>query len=98
MSVRVVAEELGVARNTALRALKLLRSVGLVEQHQDRGEAGRFDAASYRLHLPTDVIGCAQRPYTRRSRRNVRVAQSAPNPLIARSATDFQQLVLLPPD
>jgi hypothetical protein len=54
-SVRLVAVELAVATNTAQRALKTLRSAGVIEPAQARGAAGRFGATAYRLHLPVEI-------------------------------------------
>jgi DNA-binding IclR family transcriptional regulator len=50
-SVRVVAAELGVAKNTAHRALGVLAQAGLVEAIQDRNPEGRFRPGRYRLEL-----------------------------------------------
>jgi DNA-binding transcriptional MocR family regulator len=54
-SVRLVAVELAVANNTAQRALKTLRSAGVVEPAQGRRAGGRFGATTYRLHLPAEI-------------------------------------------
>jgi DNA-binding IclR family transcriptional regulator len=50
-SVRVVAGELGVAKNTAHRALAALTGAGLIEGVQARDPGGRFRAGSYRLQV-----------------------------------------------
>lgn len=50
-SVRSVADELGVAKNTAHRALGTLVRAGLVEPIQARDAGGRFAAGRYRLRL-----------------------------------------------
>jgi hypothetical protein len=55
-SVCELATRLGVSKNTANRALKTLRSAGLLEHDQTRGVAGRFDGSSYRLTVSQDVI------------------------------------------
>jgi hypothetical protein len=55
-SLLVLAGELGVAKNTAHRAVKTLRSAGLVELEQTRNPRGRFDATTYRLAVPDDVL------------------------------------------
>ena len=55
-SVRSLAAELAVATNTAQRALKTLRAVGLIEHHQHRGTAGRFQTTTYRVNVGRDVL------------------------------------------
>ena len=50
-SVRAVAAELGVAKNTAHRALVALVRAGIAEAVQDRTRDGRFRRGGYRLHL-----------------------------------------------
>jgi DNA-binding transcriptional MocR family regulator len=50
-SVRAIAAELGVAKNTAHRAIVALARAGLVEAVQPRGLRGRFEAGLYLLHL-----------------------------------------------
>jgi hypothetical protein len=50
-SVRTVAAELGVAKNTAHRALAALVRAGIAETVQDRTTDGRFRRGGYRLHL-----------------------------------------------
>ena len=56
VSVRTVAAELGVADNTAHRALRRLVLAGLVERRQARAGHGRFAAATYRLTIGPDVL------------------------------------------
>ena len=55
-SVRALAVELGVSKNTAARALAVLTAAGLVSPRQQRASSGTFDAGSYRLTIPADVI------------------------------------------
>jgi hypothetical protein len=99
MSQNALARELGVAKNTAHRALKTLRSAGLLEHDQARGAAGRFDGSRYRLTVSQDVI--ARRPHqpgpARASRR--RSGSDARRGVVAApDAGEFgEQLVLLPP-
>lgn len=50
-SVRSLAAELGVAKNTAHRALSALTRAGLIAPIQDRAANGRFSAGRYRLHV-----------------------------------------------
>jgi DNA-binding IclR family transcriptional regulator len=55
-SVRDVALVLGVAPNTAHRAIRRLIAAGLVEPDQQRTADGRFLAGTYRLTIPADVL------------------------------------------
>jgi hypothetical protein len=87
-SVRSVAVELAVATNTAQRALKTLRSAGVVEPAQFRGAGGRFGATRYRLHLPVEIV-LALQPNTKSSRQTRRPPPSA------RAARAGEQLVLV---
>lgn len=49
-SVRALAAELGVAKNTAHRAIAMLVRAGLIEAEQRRGSDGRFQPGRYVLH------------------------------------------------
>jgi len=60
-SVRLVAADLGVAKNTAHRALRALAHAGLVAAEQQRTDGGRFRSGRYRLHLD-GVLGRAPQP------------------------------------
>jgi hypothetical protein len=91
-SVRCIAVELAVAKNTAQRALKTLRSAGLIEAAQGRSTGGRFGATRYRLNLPVDMLGALQ-TNTTSSRQTPRL----PQPRSARAARAGEQLVLIPP-
>jgi pyocin large subunit-like protein len=55
-SVRFVADELGVAKNTAHRAMRRLVDAGLAVPTQDRSTDGRFAAGAYRLAIDPDVV------------------------------------------
>jgi len=59
-SVRSLAVDLGVAKNTAHRAISALVRAGLITSVQDRLHDGRFRAGEYRLHV--DGILTATRP------------------------------------
>jgi hypothetical protein len=87
-SVRVVAVELAVAKNTAHRALKTLRSAGVIEGAQSRNTGGRFAATTYRVHLPVDMLQPDQ-PKPKPSRKSRR-ATAVPVGQVG------QQLVLVP--
>lgn len=80
-SVRSLAIELGVAKNTAHRALVVLVRAGIAEAVQDRSTDGRFRSGGYRLHLGN----LAASPPARRTRTR---AAATPDPA---------QLSLLPP-
>lgn len=55
-SVRFVADEVGVAKNTAHRAMRRLVDAGLAVPTQERSIDGRFVAGAYRLAVDPDVI------------------------------------------
>jgi len=84
-SVRAVAADLGVAKNTAHRALASLARAGLVEPVQARDTDGRFRPGSYVLHLGDLLAPAPSSPPTRTRHR----AATA-------TATDPAQLTLLP--
>jgi hypothetical protein len=99
VSVNALSRELGVAKNTAHRALKALRSAGLLRHDQARGVAGRFDTSRYRLTVPTDVL--ARRPLPPETARPLRGASrsDAGRPVVAASPVGrpvAEQLALLP--
>jgi predicted DNA-binding transcriptional regulator YafY len=97
VSVRSLAVELGVAKNTALRAIKTLRAAGVVEHRQRRDGGGRYDASAYRLMLPTDVFS---RPGFHAQFPAAQQLRSAPAPKPVRKSmvkpAEVEQLVLLP--
>ena len=72
-SVRLVAADLGVAKNTAHRALRALTHAGLVAAEQQRTDDGRFRSARYRLHLD-GLLDRALRPSSPARRRPAPVA------------------------
>lgn len=55
-SVRHVADELGISKNTAHRAIRRLVDAGVVSPLQERSIDGRFLIGSYRLEVPADAI------------------------------------------
>jgi len=59
-SVRSIAHQLGVSRNTVHRALVKLTAAGLVEARQRRADSGRFDAGFCRLCLPETVLALVE--------------------------------------
>lgn len=95
-SVRAVADELGVAANTAHRALKTLRTAGLLEHHQSRTDAGFFGVTSYRLIVPFEALRqCSRLPELASPKPSRRRSPAVPSV----AAVDVgEQLVLLPSD
>lgn len=55
-SVRSVAVELGVAKNTAHRGLAVLVDAGLATAEHERRSDGTFGRGRYRLHVEPDVL------------------------------------------
>jgi hypothetical protein len=85
-SVRSIAVDLGVAKNTAHRALVGLVCAGVAEAVQDRDAGGQFRPGRYRLHLG-DLLATDATPTATPPRPRARVT---------RRATPAQ-LSLLPP-
>ena len=81
--MRAVAADLGVAKNTAHRALVALARAGIAHAVQERAADGRFRAGAYRLHLG-ELVACTPTPPASRTRHR------------ATSSTDPAQLTLLP--
>jgi DNA-binding IclR family transcriptional regulator len=68
-SVRSIAADLGVAKNTAHRAIASLVRAGVAEPVQKRDASGRFQPGRYRLHvgdLLTTKTTTRTRPRSRR--------------------------------
>ena len=55
-STRTLATDLGVSKDTCARALRTLRSGGLIEVDTKRTEHGRFGTIRYRLLAPAKLI------------------------------------------
>jgi len=77
-SVRQLAARLGVAKNTAHRALVALRDAGLLESQQSRSTSGQFTSGAYRLAVAPSILrvvaeaaapSAAPRPVQRRAPR-----------------------------
>jgi DNA-binding GntR family transcriptional regulator len=90
-SVRAIAAELGVAKNTAARALALLRSAGVVTVVQTRDGAGQFAQARYVIH--TTRVASHTAADTAVTPRSVPETRSRPTPRHRRVST--AQLSLL---
>jgi hypothetical protein len=86
VSARRVAAELGVAKDTAARALRALTGAGLLDPMPRRRSGGRFEPGGYRLHVPVDVLA----PDADRAETTPRRTRSRPQTM--------QQLALLEPD
>ncbi len=85
-SVRAIAADVGVAKNTAQRAIAHLVNAGLAEPVQERDARGRFCPGRYSLHL-TDLLAAAPSP-THQPRR--------PRPRAPRRAGPTQLSLLTP--
>lgn len=59
VSIRTLAASLGVAKDTAARAVRRLRRVGLVTPIQSRSSTGVFTVGTYRLTVPSAAISSA---------------------------------------
>jgi hypothetical protein len=55
VSVRALAGELGLAKDTVARALVRLRHAGLVSAHQSRAASGAFATGGYTLTFPSSI-------------------------------------------
>ena len=84
-SVRAVALELGVARNTAHRAIRSLVRAGLVEPSQARNPSGTFSPGRYRLHVDDIRESAVSLTGARRKQRAVPTAASSQLTLLAGS-------------
>jgi DNA-binding IclR family transcriptional regulator len=85
-SVRSIAADLGVAKNTAQRAIASLVNAGLAEAVQERDARGRFRPGGYRLYV-TDLLAAAPSS-THQPRR--------PRPRAVRRAAPTQLSLLTP--
>jgi DNA-binding transcriptional MocR family regulator len=90
-SVRQLAAHLGVAKNTAHRALVTLRDAGFLEPHQSRSTSGQFAAGAYRLTVAPSILRPVAEPVAPSGPAHAvrsRAARRAPSP--------SRQLSLLP--
>lgn len=72
VSIRSLAAELAVSKNTAQRAMAALRTAGLVEPVGSRRADGRFAAGAYRVTVPASVLAPVDVP----------AAAPSPRPLV----------------
>jgi DNA-binding transcriptional MocR family regulator len=66
-SVRSLASEVGLSKNTVARALGMLREAGLVTFTQTRADDGAFSAGRYAIVLPAGAFTFAAPTKTSRS-------------------------------
>ena len=71
VSVRSLAASLGLAKDTAARAIRRLRETGLVTVAQQRTDAGSFDTGTYVIAMPEGVSLTASPPATPQPRARV---------------------------
>ena len=97
-SVRTVAARMGVAKNTAQRALTALRDAGLVASIQRRGGSGEFASCAYRLNVDADVLSRQPPTPSTVESQAVQSRRVLPkSPVALKAAVEIgQQLVLLP--
>jgi DNA-binding IclR family transcriptional regulator len=94
-SVRTLAARMGVAKNTAQRALTTLREAGLVASIQRRSGTGEFASGAYRLDVDADVL--SRQPHAHPVSQVVHSRRVLPKPPVeAKAIVEVgQQLVLL---
>ena len=56
VSIRSLAASLGVAKDTAARAVRRLSDLGVIEADQRRADSGMFQTGVYRLAVPTACL------------------------------------------
>jgi DNA-binding transcriptional ArsR family regulator len=97
-SVRTLAARIGVAKNTAHRALTTLRKAGIVASIQHRDSNGEFGSCAHRLNVAADVLRRQPRTLHAAGNQSVTSRRVPPKPPVAAmvSAEFGQQLVLLP--
>ena len=71
VSIRALAASLGLAKDTVGRAIRRLRSAGLVTVLQPRTDAGIFDTGTYLIAVPDCIKVNAPTPSTRPRRARV---------------------------
>jgi hypothetical protein len=96
-SVRSVAAELGVSKNAAHRALRVLCASGFIVAAQRRSSDGRFEIGIYDLAIPAQIIGPADAASPSRRMTSAR-SSLASSPALSSPAPQVvvEQLVLLP--
>ena len=100
VGVRTVATALGVAPNTAHRAMRTLEQLGLIiPVTQERAHNGRFAAAGYRVAVPADALA-NEAPKARATENQTlsapRTARPSSIPASRPKFDEVEQLELLP--
>ena len=97
-SVRALAARMGVATNTAQRALAVLREADLVVSVQRRRRNGEFGPSAYRLTMNGDVLSHPPQTSLAGSDQSIQSRRLASkSPVASPVSIEFgQQLVLLP--
>ena len=95
-SVRELATRMGVAKNTAQRALTSLRHARLVELVQRREADGRFDTSVYRLTIPDGVFDREPRPAHVNRRMSPRTRRVPAVPVLAGPTAVVGEQLALP--
>lgn len=96
-SIRMVAGRMGVATNTAQRALTVLRDAGLIAGAQGRRDTGRFGPCTYRVTVDADVMNRQPRAPRLPSSEASQPRRVGPrSPAAVKAVESGQQLVLLP--
>jgi hypothetical protein len=91
ISVRGLAAELGVAKDTAARALATLRAKGVIAPRQSRTPLGRYATGSYVI-AKTDLFAIAQRADSAPSMLSQAIRASKPRRLPTISSTQLSLL------
>jgi hypothetical protein len=97
-SVRALATRMGVAKNTAHRAIAMLRGAGLVSTVQRRRGSGEFGSCAYRLTVNADVLSRQPEASSAPSSQADPSGRILPKPPITAKAASpvGEQLALLP--
>lgn len=94
-TVRQLGEHLGIAKNTAHRALTALRLAGFIEPLQSRSTSGQFASGSYRLAVAPSILRLAADASAPPVASPLSVARPSSRPP-RRASSPSQQLSLLP--
>ena len=101
VGVRSVATAIGVAPNTAHRAIRILEQLGLVVPvSQERAHNGWFARAGYRVEVPADALASeapSRAAIAKRTRSTSRAARPCSAPTSRPEFEEVEQLQLLPP-